>query len=50
MIDSREPKNLLKVGYRDKKEFSPEKYQMAVKHIKKCSASSVIREIPIKQF
>ena len=34
--------------YRVNKEFSSEEYQIAKKHLKKCSTSLVIREIEIK--
>ena len=41
-------RNPLKWGSWLNKEFSPEEYRMAEKHLKKCSASSIIREMQIK--
>jgi hypothetical protein len=37
-----------KWGSEQNKEFSPEEYRMAQKHLKKCSSSLIIREIQIK--
>jgi hypothetical protein len=48
-LDSRKPNNSVKKwGTYLNKEFSTEKYQMAEKHLKKCSTSLVIREMEIK--
>ena len=41
---------LKKWGSELNKEFSPEEYRMAEKHLKKCSASLIIREMQIKQL
>jgi len=46
-LDCRET-TLLKWGSELNKEFTAEECQMAEKHLKKCSTSSVIREIQIK--
>jgi hypothetical protein len=48
-VDSRKSNNLIKKwGSVLNKELSPEKYQMAEKHLKKCSASLIIRELQLK--
>jgi hypothetical protein len=48
-VDSRKYNNPIKKwGSELNKEFSPEKYLMAEKHLKKCSASLIIREMQIK--
>ena len=48
-LDFREPNNPIKRwGTELNKEFSAEEYQMAEKHLKKCSTSLIIREIQIK--
>ena len=48
-VDSRKLNNPIKKwGSELNKEFSPEQYRMAEKHLKKCSASSIFREIQIK--
>jgi hypothetical protein len=48
-VDSRKSNNPLKRrGSELNKEFSPEEYQMAEKHLKKCSTSLIIREMHIK--
>jgi hypothetical protein len=45
-VDSRKSNNPIKKwGSEPNKEFSPEEYRMAEKHLKKCSASLIIREI-----
>jgi hypothetical protein len=49
-VDSRKSNNSIKKwGSEIKKEFSPEEYQMAEMHLKKCSASLIIREMQIKR-
>jgi hypothetical protein len=48
-VDSRKLNNPIKKwGLELKKEFSPEEYRMAEKHLKRCSASLIIREMQIK--
>jgi hypothetical protein len=48
-LDSREPNNPVKKWSTElNKEFSTEQYQMAEKHLKRCSTSLVIREMQIK--
>ena len=48
-LDFREPNNLIKKwGTELNKEFSPEEFRMAEKHLKICSISLIIREMQIK--
>jgi hypothetical protein len=48
-VDSRKSNNpIKKCGSELTKEFSPEEYRMAEKHLKKCSTSLIIREMQIK--
>jgi hypothetical protein len=48
-VDSRKSNNPLKRwGSELNKQFSPEEYRMAEKHLKKCSISLIIREMQIK--
>jgi hypothetical protein len=48
-VDSRKSNNPIKKRCSElNKEFSPEEYLMAVKHLKKYSASLIIREMQIK--
>jgi hypothetical protein len=47
-VDSRKSNNTIKKwGSELNKEFSPEEQRMAEKHLKKCSASLIIREMQI---
>jgi hypothetical protein len=49
-VDSSKSNNPIKKWASElNKESSPEEYRMAEKHLKKCSASLIIREIQIKQ-
>jgi hypothetical protein len=49
-VDSRKSNNSIKKWDSELiKEFSPKEYQMAEKHLKKCSASLIIREMQIKR-
>jgi hypothetical protein len=48
-VNSRKSNNPIKKwGSKLNKESSPEEYQMAEKHLKKCSASLIIRVMQIK--
>jgi hypothetical protein len=48
-LDSKRPNNRIKnLGTELNKEFSPEEYQVAEKHLKTCSTSLIIREMQIK--
>jgi hypothetical protein len=48
-VDSKKSNNPInKWGSELNKELSPEEYRMAEKHLKKCSASLIIREMQIK--